>query len=91
MGMEEVFNQIERGNMLRQPKPMKSDPNRRNQNKLCRFHGGVGHNTNDCVDLEDEMAGCKSSKLTGKATTKGVTTTIEKATCVIIGSTLSVS
>lgn len=87
MGMEEVFNQIGRGNMLRQPKPMKSDPNWRNQNKLCRFHGEVGHNTNDC----DEMAGCKSSKLTGKATTKGVTTTMEKATCVIIGSTLSVS
>ncbi|XP_024028353.1 uncharacterized protein LOC112093678 [Morus notabilis] len=34
---------------------MKSDPNRRNQNKYCRFHGDVGHNTNDCADLKDEI------------------------------------
>ncbi|XP_024027266.1 uncharacterized protein LOC112093317 [Morus notabilis] len=34
---------------------MKSDPSRRNQKKFCRFHGDVGHHTNDCADLKDEI------------------------------------
>ncbi|XP_024019395.1 uncharacterized protein LOC112091007 [Morus notabilis] len=34
---------------------MKSDPNRRNQSKYCKFHGDVGHNTNECADLNDEI------------------------------------
>ncbi|XP_024020099.1 uncharacterized protein LOC112091242 [Morus notabilis] len=55
VGVEEVFNQVSRGNLLRQPKAMKSDPSRRNQKKFCRFHGDVGHHTNDCADLKDEI------------------------------------
>ncbi|XP_024017308.1 uncharacterized protein LOC112090382 [Morus notabilis] len=54
-GVEEIFNQIGRGNLLHRPEPMKSDPNRRNQKKFCRFHGEVGHHTNDCADLKDEI------------------------------------
>ncbi|XP_024026719.1 uncharacterized protein LOC112093118 [Morus notabilis] len=55
VGVEEVFNQVGRGNLLRRPEPMKSDPSRRNQKKFCRFHGDVGHHTNDCADLKDEI------------------------------------
>ena len=55
VGVEEIFNQIGRGNMLRRPEPMKSDPTRRSQRKFCRFHGEVGHHTNDCADLKDEI------------------------------------
>ncbi|XP_024019113.1 uncharacterized protein LOC112090929 [Morus notabilis] len=55
IGIEEVFNQVGRGNLLRRPEPMRSDPSRRNQNKYCRFHGDVGYNTNDYADLKDEI------------------------------------
>ncbi|XP_024021753.1 uncharacterized protein LOC112091721 [Morus notabilis] len=55
MGVEEVFNQVGRRNLLRQPEPMRSDPSRRNKNKYCRFHGDVGHHTNDCTGLKDEI------------------------------------
>ncbi|XP_024027702.1 uncharacterized protein LOC112093455 [Morus notabilis] len=55
VGVEEVFNQVGRGNLLRRPEVMKSDPSRRNQKKFCRFHGDVGHHTNDCADLKDEI------------------------------------
>ncbi|XP_024024248.1 uncharacterized protein LOC112092387 [Morus notabilis] len=34
---------------------MRTDPNRRNQKKFCRFHGDVSHHTNDCADLKDEI------------------------------------
>ncbi|EXB29434.1 hypothetical protein L484_022105 [Morus notabilis] len=55
IGVEEVFNQVRRGNLLSRPEPMRSDPSRRNQNKYCRFHGDIGHNTNDCADFKDEI------------------------------------
>ncbi|XP_024033009.1 uncharacterized protein LOC112095378 [Morus notabilis] len=55
IGVKEVFNQVGRGNLLRRPEPMKSDPSQRNQKKFCRFHGDVGHQTNDCADLKDEI------------------------------------
>lgn len=55
MGVEELCNQASRRNILRRPEPMKSDLSRRNHNKYCRFHGEVGHNTNDCMDLKDEI------------------------------------
>lgn len=34
---------------------MKLDPNQRNQNKYCRFHRDVGHNTNDYNNLRDKI------------------------------------
>ncbi|XP_024026074.1 uncharacterized protein LOC112092959 [Morus notabilis] len=55
VAVEEVFNQVSRGNLLRRPEAMKSDPSRRNQKKFCRFHGDVGHHTNDCADLKDKI------------------------------------
>ncbi|XP_024018771.1 uncharacterized protein LOC112090818 [Morus notabilis] len=55
VGVEEVFNQVGRENLLRRPEPMRTDPSRRNQKKFCRFHGDVGHHTNDCADLKDEI------------------------------------
>ncbi|XP_024030831.1 uncharacterized protein LOC112094377 [Morus notabilis] len=55
VGVEKVFNQVSRGNLLRRPEAMKSDPCRRNQKKFCRFHGDVGHHTKDCADLKDKI------------------------------------
>ncbi|XP_024020313.1 uncharacterized protein LOC112091305 [Morus notabilis] len=55
VGVEEVFNQVGRRNLLRRPVPMRTDPSRRNQKKFCRFHGDVNHHSNDCTDLKDEI------------------------------------
>ncbi|XP_024027358.1 uncharacterized protein LOC112093363 [Morus notabilis] len=55
VGVEEIYNQVGRGNLLRRPEPIKSDPSRRNPKKFCRFHGDVGHHTNDYADLKDEI------------------------------------
>lgn len=52
---KEVFNQVSWGNLLCRPEPIKLDLNRRNKNKYCKFHVDVGHNTNDCTNLKDEI------------------------------------
>ncbi|XP_043717607.1 uncharacterized protein LOC122665521 [Telopea speciosissima] len=47
----EVYN---RG-LLQWPRPMFSRPEDRNNNKFCKFHKDVGHDTEDCRQLKREI------------------------------------
>ncbi|XP_070050382.1 uncharacterized protein [Nicotiana tomentosiformis] len=38
------------------PRPMQTDPARRNSNKMCEYHGTHGHRTEDCRQLREEVA-----------------------------------
>nr|XP_009608282.1 uncharacterized protein LOC104102308 [Nicotiana tomentosiformis] len=38
------------------PKPMRSDPNQRDLNLWCEYHGTNGHRTRDCRHLREEMS-----------------------------------
>ncbi|XP_058211645.1 uncharacterized protein LOC131323822 [Rhododendron vialii] len=38
-----------------QPGKLRTDPNRRTKDKYCRFHRDHGHNTDDCIDLKQQI------------------------------------
>ena len=38
------------------PRPMQTDPARRNPNQTCEYHGTHGHRTEDCKQLREEIA-----------------------------------
>ena len=46
---------IEKDKDLKWPRPLKSDPEKRNQNLFCRYHKEVEHNTDDCIQLKNEI------------------------------------
>ncbi|XP_074324131.1 uncharacterized protein LOC141661049 [Apium graveolens] len=46
---------IEKDKDFRWPKPLRGDPEKRDKNQFCRFHKDVGHDTNDCRQLKDEL------------------------------------
>ena len=39
----------------RQQGPMKQDRAKRDPNKFCRYHNDIGHHTNNCYALKDEV------------------------------------
>nr|XP_017250817.1 PREDICTED: uncharacterized protein LOC108221449 [Daucus carota subsp. sativus] len=39
----------------RWPKPIRTDPEKRNKDLYCRFHKDTGHKTDDCRQLKDEI------------------------------------
>lgn len=41
--------------LLRNPKEIRTAPNRRDKSKYCRYHGDHGRNTNDCFDFKDKI------------------------------------
>ena len=51
----EILMEIERDGAVRWPKPLRSDPEKRNRNLFCRFHRDTGHSTDDCKQLKDEI------------------------------------
>ncbi|XP_028119485.1 uncharacterized protein LOC114316974 [Camellia sinensis] len=53
--MEQVLNQIQRDYLLKWPQPLRSPSNRRDQSKYCRFHQDHDHNTEECVNLKDQV------------------------------------
>ncbi|XP_050253760.1 uncharacterized protein LOC126699828 [Quercus robur] len=55
MPLEQVLMQIKDNPSLKWSEKMKGDPNKRNRNKYCRFHGDLGHNTDECFDLKQQI------------------------------------
>ena len=51
----QILMDIEKDKDLRWPKPLRTDPEKRNKNQYCRFHRDVGHDTDDCRQLKDEI------------------------------------
>ncbi|XP_028122569.1 uncharacterized protein LOC114319710 [Camellia sinensis] len=53
--MEQVLNQIQRDYNLKWPQPSRSPSNRRDLSKYCCFHQHHGYNTEECVNLKDQV------------------------------------
>ncbi|KAK1372679.1 hypothetical protein POM88_028872 [Heracleum sosnowskyi] len=51
----QILMEITKEENLRWPKPLRTDMSKRNQNQFCRFHKEVGHDTDDCRQLKDEI------------------------------------
>ncbi|XP_052189934.1 uncharacterized protein LOC127799746 [Diospyros lotus] len=51
----EILLALEDKNYLRRPPPLKSPPNTRSKKKYCRFHRDHGHDTEDCIQLKEEI------------------------------------
>ena len=55
MPLEQVLMRIKDDPSLKWPKKMKRDPNKCNRNKYCRFHRDYGHDTDQCLDLKQQI------------------------------------
>ncbi|KAK1391928.1 hypothetical protein POM88_010984 [Heracleum sosnowskyi] len=51
----QILIEIAKEEDIKWPKPMRADLSKRNQNQFCRFHKEVGHDTDDCRQLKDEI------------------------------------
>ena len=52
---EDVFMTTEQTGVIKQPDPLCGDYSKRNQNKYCRYHKDIGHTTEECITLNDEI------------------------------------
>ncbi|KAL8134681.1 hypothetical protein AgCh_009636 [Apium graveolens] len=51
----QILMEIEKDRDIRWPKPLKADPAKLDKSKYCRFHKDVGHDTDECRKLKDEI------------------------------------
>nr|XP_017217146.1 PREDICTED: uncharacterized protein LOC108194707 [Daucus carota subsp. sativus] len=51
----QILMEIEKDESVRWSKPIRTDPEKRNKDLYCRFHKDIGHKTNDCRQLKDEI------------------------------------
>ncbi|XP_063942645.1 uncharacterized protein LOC135150313 [Daucus carota subsp. sativus] len=51
----QILMDIEKDESVRWPKPIRTDPEKRNKDLYCRFHKDTGHKTDDCRQLKDEI------------------------------------
>ncbi|XP_063949854.1 uncharacterized protein LOC108221222 [Daucus carota subsp. sativus] len=51
----QILMEIEKDESVRWPKPIRTDPQKRNKDLYCRFHKDTGHWTDDCRQLKDEI------------------------------------
>ena len=52
---KDIFMVAERKGVFKRPDPLCGDHSKRNQNKYCWFHKDVGHTTEECITLKDEI------------------------------------
>ncbi|XP_059638728.1 uncharacterized protein LOC132281003 [Cornus florida] len=53
--ISQILLQIQDDHSLKWPPKLKSDPTRRSRAKYYRFHRDHGHNTDDCLDLKNQI------------------------------------
>ncbi|XP_074336294.1 uncharacterized protein LOC141673442 [Apium graveolens] len=47
--------EIEKDKEFKWSKPLRGDPEKRNKSRYCKFHKDVGHDTDDCRQLKNEI------------------------------------
>ncbi|XP_058208127.1 uncharacterized protein LOC131321138 [Rhododendron vialii] len=52
---EQILSILQNDPDLKCPEKLKTDPNRRAKDKYCRFHRDHGHNTDDCINLKQQI------------------------------------
>ncbi|XP_062085433.1 uncharacterized protein LOC133791529 [Humulus lupulus] len=52
---ENIFVTNENQVPFKRPDPMRNQKSKRDANKLCRFHKDIGHTTDECRQLKDEI------------------------------------
>lgn len=78
----QILLDIEKDTDVRWPKPLRTDPEKRDKNLFCKFHKDIGHDTDDCRQLKDDIEflirrgrlNRYTKNLGGMKTGKGVTT-----------------
>ena len=53
--LDQVLMQIKDDPSLKWPKRMKGDPSKRKKSKYCHFHCDLGHDTDECYDLKQQI------------------------------------
>lgn len=53
--IKEIYIATQNREQYQPPRPLCTDPPKRNPNKYCRYYREHGHNTNDYWDLKDEV------------------------------------
>ncbi|XP_058181126.1 uncharacterized protein LOC131299557 [Rhododendron vialii] len=53
--VEQILSNLQDDSDLKWPGKLKTDPNRRAKDKYCRFQRDHGHNTEDCIDLKQQI------------------------------------
>ncbi|XP_074377473.1 uncharacterized protein LOC141718995 [Apium graveolens] len=51
----QILMEIEKDKDFKWQKPLRGDPEKRDKSRYCRFHKDVGHDTDDCRQLKDEI------------------------------------
>lgn len=51
----QILLDIEKDTDVRWPKPLRTDPEKRDKSLFCRFHKDIGHDIDDCRQLKDEI------------------------------------
>ena len=52
---EDVLLVVEPSGVFKWPDPLLRDRSKRNQNKYYRFHKDIGHTTEECITMKDEI------------------------------------
>ncbi|XP_074377074.1 uncharacterized protein LOC141718596 [Apium graveolens] len=51
----QILMEIEKDKDFKWPKPLRGDPEKRDKSRYCRFYKDIGHNTDDCRQLKNEI------------------------------------
>ncbi|KAL2248078.1 uncharacterized protein LOC105179804 [Sesamum indicum] len=55
MSREKALTMVENADVLKWPRHTRYTPSKKFSNKYCRFHREMGHNTEECFQLKDEI------------------------------------